>query len=141
MNYKMESGEYEVLYPITSMDNVLPKGLIVIWYGNQNNIPSGWALCDGNNDTPDLRGRFILGYSSSHEVGSVGGEENHQLTIQEMPSHNHTFRYGSPSQGSAAFTSYAQSSSPRSYNVTSTGGNQAHNNMPPYYTLCYIMKL
>lgn len=45
----------------------------------------GWHLCDGTNGTPDLRGRFILGASDAHTVGSTGGEESHQLTESELP--------------------------------------------------------
>ena len=35
------------------------KGIIVAWSGSVANIPTGWALCDGTNGTPDLRGRFL----------------------------------------------------------------------------------
>lgn len=44
-----------------------------------------WHLCDGTNGTPDLRGRFILGASASHSVGTTGGEETHTLTESELP--------------------------------------------------------
>ena len=37
------------------------KGIVTMWSGTINNIPFGWALCDGTNGTPDLRGRFVLG--------------------------------------------------------------------------------
>lgn len=37
------------------------KGIIVAWSGNKDKIPSGWVLCDGNNGTPNLTNRFILG--------------------------------------------------------------------------------
>ena len=36
-------------------------GMIILWYGNTGNIPGGWVLCDGNNSTPDLRDRFVIG--------------------------------------------------------------------------------
>ena len=49
----------------------------------------GWHICDGTRGTPDLRGRFILGASDSHVAGSTGGEENHTLTVDEMPAHSH----------------------------------------------------
>ncbi len=39
-----------------------PKGTIIMWRGRPENIPKGWALCDGQNGTPELRGRFVLGY-------------------------------------------------------------------------------
>lgn len=38
---------------------LVPPGVIVAWWGSTDAIPSGWALCDGTNGTPDLRGRFI----------------------------------------------------------------------------------
>jgi microcystin-dependent protein len=43
--------------------NKLPKGVIAMWSGDITKIPTGWYLCDGNNSTPDLRGRFIVGYN------------------------------------------------------------------------------
>lgn len=36
-------------------------GMIVMWSGSIATIPSGWLLCDGTNNTPDLRNRFIIG--------------------------------------------------------------------------------
>lgn len=37
------------------------KNIICIWYGAIVDIPAGWVICDGNNDTPDLRNKFIIG--------------------------------------------------------------------------------
>lgn len=64
------------------------KGIIVAWSGDQNNIPVGWVLCDGNNKTPNLKDRFILGYGKN-KINTKGGEEEHKLTIEEMPTHYH----------------------------------------------------
>ena len=33
----------------------IPSGVVVSWYGDKANVPSGWAICDGTNGTPDLR--------------------------------------------------------------------------------------
>lgn len=41
--------------------NAIPTGLISMWSGSIASIPSGWYLCDGNNSTPDLRDKFIIG--------------------------------------------------------------------------------
>ena len=41
----------------------VPRGVIVMWSGAISEIPEGWALCNGENDRPDLQGRFIVGYS------------------------------------------------------------------------------
>jgi len=41
--------------------NAIPSGMITMWSGTIASIPSGWYLCDGNNSTPDLRDKFIIG--------------------------------------------------------------------------------
>lgn len=51
----------------------LPRGIITMWSGATNAVPSGWALCDGNNDTPNLKDRFIVGAGQSYGVGNTGG--------------------------------------------------------------------
>lgn len=117
-----------------------PSGGIIIWSGSEANIPSGWVLCDGNNGTPDLRGRFILGKSDSYAIGSTGGEETHKLTINEMPAHNHQITAYSGGMNDVVGKG-TSGGSPIIATTTSVGNNQAHNNMPPYYALCYIMKV
>ncbi len=124
--------------------NGVPTGAILIWSGSVNNIPDGWALCDGTNGTPDLRDRFVLGAGLSYSVGAVGGEQEHTLTIAEMPSHNHTvqFTHWKDGGGGDTVTDPINPNSGNLYIPTSyTGGNQPHNNMPPYYSLCYIMRI
>ena len=138
INYKTESG-YEALFPVADASSVIPSGIIVAWSGNESNIPSGWVLCNGQNNTPDLRGRFILGVSDSHAVNSTGGEETHTLSVNEMPSHNHTYRYSGSDPDTIATTTTVTRDGGY-MNTSSTGGNKPHNNMPPYYALCYIMK-
>ena len=69
--------------------NGVPKGAIIMWSGAVNQIPEGWALCDGTNGTPNLRDRFIVGAGSGYAVGATGGEAAHSLTVSEMPSHTH----------------------------------------------------
>jgi len=47
---------------------LFPAGSIILWSGSIASIPSGWALCDGQNSTPDLRGRFVMGAGSMEAV-------------------------------------------------------------------------
>lgn len=70
--------------------NGVPKGGVIMWSGAIVDIPAGWALCDGNNGTPNLRDRFIVGAGSEYAVGATGGEKMHTLIESEMPSHSHT---------------------------------------------------
>lgn len=70
-------------------DPIIPSGTILMWNGVMP--PSGWVLCDGKNDTPDLRGRFVLGTKkdmSDIESEDMSGGNSLYLT-QEMISHNH----------------------------------------------------
>lgn len=121
-----------------------PIGTIVIWSGTVDNIPTGWQFCDGTNGTPDLRDKFVLGAGPSHAVGSSGGEETVTLTTAQMPQHSHQTSdvVNIPGTVKAIAKGSDIVMPSNKYASTNTnGGGAAHNNMPPYYTLCYIMKL
>ena len=113
-----------LIVPSFATNALVPTGAIVMWSGTVTSIPTGWALCDGTNGTPDLRGRFIVGYDGSSNttptiltgtatanvtnygsVGNKGGENAHVLDITEMPTHKHdvsasnrddSFNFGGP---------------------------------------------
>lgn len=131
----------------------IPAGCVLLWSGSEEEIPTGFALCDGQDGRPDLRDRFVLGAGTAHPVGATGGEEEHTLTEDEMPEHKHTQRIQSGSS-SYLWTTQGSSSGSKSLSVALSNGNgivpintayagrgTPHNNMPPYYTLCYIIKL
>ena len=77
----------------------VPTGAIMMWSGSIANIPTGWALCDGKNGTPNLQGRFIVGATTgivtfdsvgyNYPVGTTGGKNQVALTVNQMPTHNH----------------------------------------------------
>lgn len=81
-----------------------------------------------------INGRFLLAQSDVYPAGSTGGEATHKLTVDEMPSHTH--KYGSMRQDADPDTSgshgYKWSAINNSQTTEATGGNNAHNNMPPY---------
>jgi microcystin-dependent protein len=76
----------------------VPSGTIVAYNGLAASIPAGWALCDGSAGTPDLRGRFIRGANAA--PGGRGGQDNVALTVNNMPSHSHTWSGQASSSGS-----------------------------------------
>lgn len=164
-----------VAYAFTAGTGV-PKGAIIMWSGAIDQIPEGWALCDGTNGTPDLRDRFVIGAGSGYAVAATGGEATHILTVSEMSSHTHIqnahthvqnahnhnngiYQYLLKSDGietNSDTDSTAgepnikrmgaiKSATATNQNATATnqntGGGAAHNNMPPYYALAFIMKL
>jgi microcystin-dependent protein len=70
--------------------NFFPTGGIVMWSGTTLNIPSGWALCDGSNGTPDLRDRFIVGAGRNYNPNATGGADSVSLNESQIPSHSHS---------------------------------------------------
>jgi microcystin-dependent protein len=140
----------------------IPIGGIIMWSGSVTNVPSGWALCDGTTYngvvSPDLRGRFVVGAGqgaglSPRTVGQSGGEETHALTIAEMPAHAHTNRFvnnGYPDNWGRRDTTLVNGhfvvdefggGNVTNYVGTAAGGDAAHNNLPPYYVLAYIIRV
>ena len=122
-------------------------GMIILWSGAADAIPTGFVLCDGNNSTPNLSGRFVVGYSASdsdYDVNDTGGEVTVALTLNQIPSHTHSY-VGHTYPGSGPEQNQSGGPEDRtSFNVNKTtgsaGGGQPHENRPPYYALCYIMK-
>ncbi len=65
---------------------MVPQGAIIMWSGPLSNIPDGWGLCDGTNGTPDLRDRFIQGWTAGADPGGTGGASSHSHAVN---SHSH----------------------------------------------------
>jgi microcystin-dependent protein len=151
-----------------TIGGVVPIGGIIMWSGTT--VPTNWALCDGSNSTPDLRGRFVIGatknasgtnYSTKgatgiendargealkyYNTGQKGGEIQHVLTIDEMPSHNHAYNDSTVTREDVNGSNFDYQGINNVYdssrNTGNKGGDQAHNNMPPYYALAYIQRI
>ena len=58
---------------VTVMGKLVPSGVILMWSGSTDTIPAGWALCNGQDGTPDLTDRFILGVGKTYQPGTTGG--------------------------------------------------------------------
>lgn len=145
----------------SSSSSSTPIGTILMWPGS--NLPTGYLVCDGStfskddcpelynilgsNKLPDLRDRFIVGAGNSYTLGSIGGEKEHTLTIEELPSHKHiysstcentlTTRYGNREDAIQGDSNYG---SAWDYETQAVGNNQPHENRPPYYALYFIIR-
>ena len=90
-----------------------------------------------------LKDRFLLAAGDSYAAGSTGGEAEHILTVNEMPSHTHTVRIGwsnTPGWGLTASTGSDTNAVVDAGTTTgATGGDEPHNNMPPYLAV-YMWK-
>jgi hypothetical protein len=137
-----------------------PVGGIIMWSGSVASIPSGWALCNGSNGTPDLRNRFVVGAGSTYAVDATGGSADaivvsHTHTATSVvtdPGHTHSGIFGLGGAGGAV--AYVNGSNTvttvTNSNTTgitvattnaSTGSSGTNANLPPYYALAYIIKL
>ena len=72
------SGDGSALTGITSF----VSGMILMFTGST--APSGWAICDGTNGTPDLRDRFVVGQGTTYAINDTGGSKD-----AIIPTHNH----------------------------------------------------
>ena len=194
LSYNSSNGQFSVSVP-----SAFVSGMIILWSGAANAIPSGFVLCDGNNSTPNLTDRFVVGAGAAYGVGASGGSSSVTLSIANLPSHSHTInnhthsfsgsdahrhgyafatadgtpignnynssgitnvvdrgniteqqQSGSPQNpyhagytadtGSTTVTVSGTTGNPSNTGTTSQGSGSGHENRPPYYALCYIMK-
>lgn len=134
--------------PVTMYSVKCPVGCVMIWSGTADNIPRGWALCDGQNGRPDFRDLFVLGAGPKHPVDETGGEEKHKLSWMESGQKmDISVDVTGSSWNSTASRPILQVSTKNgtSFNTvtlaTQQGANSAHNNMPPYVSKLYIIKV
>ena len=148
--------------------DTLPIGAILPFSGDI--IPNGWLLCDGSvieqEDypelfevlagnygiisreeirLPDLRGKVTIGKDSTDAdfdtLGNTGGEKTHNLTIDEMPSHNHEVYLDNQGTGGKWGPLGTVQQTTEVYTTTNNvGNNQPHNNLQPYIVTNYIIK-
>jgi microcystin-dependent protein len=192
------SGNVNFTNKDTKIMEIFPRYMVIAWA--TDNIPSGWVLCDGNRyykttdannniifpqiiagntapegaeiiETPDLRGRFVLGSGNGEIINNDGtktpltprilknrgGLEKVALTIEEIPSHSHdtvgpqnytSLGPGNGYQPGGDFKVITQTgvTGGRLREITTRGAlpiydTMPHENMPPFYVLTYIMKL
>jgi hypothetical protein len=140
----------------------IPIGGIILWSGTVNNIPQYWQLCDGTNGTPNLIDKFVRGRGPLTTTFS-GGQDQFTILPTNLPPHNHQIQINIPAhthsghviEASGNWSGGGHDSSPNSTSkpgetssaggfsgtlttYNSLGGFDPINNMPVYYSLCYI---
>ncbi len=145
-----------------------PIGTIKMWPSAE--LPANYLMCDGGtipsgdeydelrrvlgkSTTPDLKGRFVVGYDPADgnndsnqdtnytRIGNAGGERKHTLTVAEMPSHSHTYNKVTDDHvNGGKLRGETNSFGLEDTQTTTVGGGQSHENRPPYYVLAYIIK-
>lgn len=164
-----ERQDFEVLYGAMIDDfynEEVPVaeaiGSIKLWASET--IPASWLWCNGQSlaesaypdlfaligntfgsagagffNLPQTGFRFILGIDDFAELGDFGGAAMHTLTIAEMPSHSHATGM-STGTGAGGAAARGTNTVVANANTNLIGGGGAHNNMPPYRRLAYIIK-
>lgn len=138
---------------VEALDGFVPSGLISMWSGAIDAIPAGWALCDGTQGTPNLKGKFIVGYDPDdfdyNAIGSGGGNKEQTITQPNLPA----IKLDVPipvSDTSQKDTGYGrivtgsdivEPGAGPTLQTETLGLGSPLENRPPYYTLAYIMKL
>jgi hypothetical protein len=156
--------------------DLLPAGSVVMYSGSvSGNYPiingaqnTNWHICNGNNSTPDLRNKFIVGSGSSYSLNDTGGQSSSTHThsfnpsnklTTNSPSHSHSFGSASGSgrvgeciyfsdgldgaNKSHSHSSWSSDSHSHSANLpskTSTGPSDTEN-LPLFHSLFYMIKL
>ena len=151
-------------------------GTILPYTGSDSELPTGYMLCDGAElsrteysdlfavigtsfgdgngsstfNLPNLKGKVLTGLDGDDtdfdSIGATGGEKEHTLTIEEMPSHNHSWTLGANVVANATATSAVTNFNSTSgglgvATMNNTGGSQPHSILQPYVVVNYIIKV
>jgi len=112
---------------------IIPKGMIALFRGAIADIPAGWALCNGQNGTPDLRNRFVMGAGYEYNPDDTGGSIDHFHAFTVI-AHKHTIDDGDEIAEGTGFNDETE-------NKVASGVTEQDEHYPPFYALAYIVKL
>ena len=126
----------------------VPVGTIILWHGYASEVPSGWAVCNGDNGTPDMRGRFPVGAGNQYRPGETGGAASVALSVDEMPSHSHGYELRDDNNRDLAHGADRNDGVWHGDKTVTTGSAcgdgdsaQPHENRPPFKTIHFIMRV
>lgn len=98
---------------LTAGDNIMPMAGDIIMFAGAT-APTGWAICDGTDGTPDLRGDFVVGANAAGNVGAAAGSA----------SHTHSYAFGNPGYGNSAFSHGAYAGA---FSTNNSHSDHSHN--------------
>ena len=136
----------------------VPIGGIIMWSGAVANIPSGWSLCNGSNNTPNLQDKFVVGAGSTYNPTDNGGSadavlvtHSHTANVND-PGHKHTAGAADGNVNNQPSSPFQKTEDGRenvietdtattgvSVAITTEGVSGVNKNLPPYFALAYIM--
>ena len=142
-------------------------GMIMLWSGSTDSVPSGWVLCDGSSGTPDLMDRFVVGAGASYTVNAKGGTSTATTSSKTLTTSSKSVVVnrdgwgttggglgtaqngrllvgsGQPeyAEGLESIRAAGRNLTTGSHNHTIGAHNHTVDTRSPYYALCYIMKL
>ncbi|MDR0823895.1 MAG: tail fiber protein [Prevotella sp.] len=154
--YMLATTANEIPQPEPIPDNSIPNNVVVMYSGSVENIPEGWALCNGQivdgKQTPDMRNRFVVGYNPDNinynAIGKTGGKDFITLLLANIPSHTHDIKYTNKKWGDNAnnrpFNLWNETkNSDYSGRTEATGKDNPDpiDIRPLYYVIAFIIKL
>ena len=146
-------------------NGTFPLGGIIMWSGAISAIPTGWSLCDGNNGTPDLRNRFVLGATNDGSDSTYPGisvDETGGTADAVVVSHTHGITEPNNGNGHKHSISFTNTDSGDGRSEESGNGGQSgtndtnfattgitintegvsgtNKNLPPFLALAFIQR-
>ncbi|MDM3872035.1 hypothetical protein QSV34_11825 [Porticoccus sp. W117] len=121
----------------------VPRGTVIAWQPRETYLkedndgntylqpPLGWAICNGEDGTPDLRNRFIRGTNLFDSVGKSGGQSSHTHTANSAKTSS------TVDIKSGAFGAKNAATGSHKHDITVENST----NLPPFLSLVYIVKL
>jgi hypothetical protein len=116
-----------------------PVGTIIAWYAKAGSVPQGWVVCDGTNNTPDLRGRFIRGVAELAGVGTVGGASSHHHSFTGITANPRNHPDGWNADGMNRNRAPQTTGLDHQHDFTGTTSDTEV--LPPYVQVIYLMKV
>ncbi len=123
LNYDSSTGVMSFSAP-----SAFVQGMIIIWSGNTGDIPNGFKLCDGTFGTPNLTDRFVVGAGAAYSPGSAGGNNSQTLSVDQIPSHDHSLSASGQTDSGGSHFHYSFRSG--NHGQLQNGSNMSSNNYP-----------